>query len=62
LGVHFFEQPVLEQHLGEQFLQLLGFRPYAFNLVTGRFARGIAGEPLLPASKTLWTADNKGSG
>src|SRR5690242_583086 len=43
----FFEQAVLEQHLGQQLLQLLGLRAQSFDLVAGRFPGGVAREPLL---------------
>jgi hypothetical protein len=52
----FFEQPVLEQHLGQQLLQLLRFRPQPFNFVAGGFARGIASQPFLACLQKLLRA------
>ena len=43
----FFEQAVLHHQLGQQFLELMALRPQPFDLVAGRFTRGIAGQPLL---------------
>jgi transposase InsO family protein len=38
---------------GQQFLELLGLRPQSFDLVTGRLARAIAGQPLLACLEKL---------
>src|SRR5271154_1512737 len=43
----FFKHAVLHHQLGQQFLELVSLRPQPFDLVAGRFTRGIAGQPLL---------------
>src|ERR1700683_4319090 len=54
IGQHaFFEQAVLQQQLGQQFLELTRLRLDRLDLVAGRFARSVARQPLLAGLKQV---------